>query len=129
MSHPNETLIRNAFAASLRGDLVPLRSMLGPEIVWHVAGRGPLSGDFRGFAAVMAWGAQLFERSGGTWQEEILEVMANDTNAFMETVYRARRGPRSIEDRRVNTFRIRDGRIVESWVFFGKPYEFDEFWS
>jgi uncharacterized protein len=128
MSHPNETLIRNAFNASMRGDLVPLRSMIDPGIAWHVSGRGPLSGDFLGFDAVLAWGAQLFQRSGGSWHEDILEVVANDDTGFMRSQYRATRGDRSIEDQSVNVFRIRDGKLVECWVMFGDQYGFDEFW-
>jgi len=129
MLHPNEVLIRNAFNASLSGNLVPLRSMIAPQISWHVSGRGPLSGDVNGFDAVLAWGAKLFERTGGTWQEEILEIVANDDTAFMRSKYRATRGERSIEDQSVNVFRIREGKIVECWVFFGDQYGFDEFWS
>jgi uncharacterized protein len=129
MSHPNEALIRNAFNASLGGNLVPLRSMIDPQISWHVSGHGPLSGNLNGLDAVLAWGAQLSQRCGGTWHEEILEIVANDDTAFMRSIYRARRGVRSIEDQSVNVFRIREGRIVECWVFFGDQYGFDEFWS
>jgi len=56
-------------------------------------------------------------------------VVANDTAAFMSTRYRAKRRERSIEDLSVNVFRIREGKIVECWVFFGNLYGFDEFWS
>lgn len=129
MSHPNEVLIRNAFNASLGGNVAPLRSMIDARIAWHVSGHGPLSGDVNGFDALLAWGAQLFQRSGGTWHEEILEVIANDDTAFMRSTYRARRGERSIEDQSVNVFRIREGKIVECWVFFRDQYGFDEFWS
>ena len=129
MAHPNEVLIRNAFNASLSGNVAPLRSMIDPEISWHVSGHGPLSGDVNGFDALVAWGAQLFERSGGTWHEEILEIVANDDTAFMRSTYRSRRGERSIEDQSVNVFRIREGRIVECWVLFGDQYGFDEFWA
>jgi uncharacterized protein len=129
MPHPNEVLIRNAFVASQHGDVVPLRSIFDAKVVWHVFGRGPLSGVLNGFDAVLAWGAQLYERSGGTWKEELLEVVANDDTGFMRTTYRATRGDRSIEDQSVNVYRIRAGQIVECWVFFGDQYAFDEFWS
>jgi len=129
MSHPNEARIRNALEAALRGDMDPLRSLSDPKMVWHVSGRGPLSGELSGLDAVMAWGGQLFERSGGTWKEDLLEVVASDDAAFMRTTYRANRGGRSIEDHSVNVFRFHGGRIVECWVFFGKQYEFDDFWS
>jgi len=103
--------------------------MIDPQISWHVSGHGPLSGDVNGFDAVLAWGAQLFERSGGTWHEEVLEIVANDDTGFMRTTYRATRGGKSIEDQSVNVFRLHAGRILECWVFFGKHYEFDDFWA
>jgi uncharacterized protein len=127
MAHPNETLVRNAFEAFMRGDAEAARSAFDSHVVWHVSGRGVLSGDFRGFDEIAKWGAQLFERSGGTLQEELHEVLANDGTVFQWVTYRATRAGKSIEDESVNLFRIRSGKIVECWVFFGKPYEFDNF--
>jgi len=115
--------------AMLRGDVEPMRSMSDPKMVWHISGQGPFSGDLNGFDAVMAWGGRLFEQSGKTWKEDILEVAANDDSAFMRTTYRGARSGRSIEDQSVNVFRLRGGQIVECWVYFGKQREFDNFWS
>lgn len=129
MEHPNEKRIRNAMESAGRGDMEPMRAICDPKMVWHIAGRGPFSGDLNGYDAVMAWAGQLFERSGGTWKEDVLEVAATDDAAFMRTTYRATRAGRSIEDYSVNVFRLRGGRIVECWVYFGKQYEFDDFWS
>jgi uncharacterized protein len=129
MPHPNETLIRSAFAAFMRGDAESARSAFDPNVIWHVSGRGALSGDFRGFDEIAGWGARLFERSGGTIREELHEVLASDTTAFQWVTYTASREGRSIEDESVNLYRLRDGKIVECWVFFGKPYEFDNFWT
>jgi len=129
MPHPNEVLIRKGFEAFMRGDPEPMRAASDPEMVWHVSGRGPLSGDLKGFDAVLAWGMQLVERSGGTWKEELLEVAANDDSAFMRTTYCATRGGRAIEDQSVNVFRVRGGKFVECWVYFGKQDEFDTFWT
>ena len=92
-------------------------------------GRGVLSGDFRGFDEIAKWGAQLYERSGGTIREELHEVVASDSTAFQWVTYKATRGERAIEDESVNVYRIRSGKIAECWVYFGKPYEFDNFWS
>ena len=129
LTHPNETLIRNAFSAFMRGDVEAARPAFDSQVVWHVSGRGPLSGEYRGFDEVAKWGARLVEKSGGTLQEELHEVVANDSSAFQWVTYRAHRAERSIEDGSVNVFRIRDGKIVECWVFFGKPYEFDSFFA
>jgi len=129
MAHPNETMIRGAFDAFMRGDVETARSAFDTEVVWHVSGRGPLSGDCRGFDAIARWGAQLYEKSDGTFREELHDVVANDSTAVQWVTYRATRNGKSIEDESVNVFRIRGGRIVECWVYFGKPYEFDNFWT
>ena len=129
MIHPNETMIRSAFDAFMRGDVEAARSSFDRDVLWHVSGRGPLSGDFRGFDAVARWGAQLYEKSGGTIREELHDVVANESTELQWVTYRATRGGKSIEDESVNVFRIRGGKIVECWVYFGKPYEFDNFWS
>jgi len=127
--HPNETLIRNAFAAFMRGDAEAARPAFADGVVWHVSGRGPLSGDFHGFDEIARWGGHLYEKSGGTIQEDLHEVMANDSTAFQWVTYKATREGRTIEDESVNVFRIRNGKVVECWVFFGKLYDFDAFWS
>jgi uncharacterized protein len=129
MVHPNETLIRNAFEAFMRGDVESALAAFDSNVVWHVSGRGALSGDFHGFEGVARWGAQLVEKSGGTLREELHQVVANDTTAFQWVTYRATRDEKSIEDESVNVFRIQNGKVVECWVYFAKPYEFDSFWS
>ncbi|MGD0588669.1 MAG: nuclear transport factor 2 family protein [Thermoplasmata archaeon] len=129
ITHPNETLIRNAFAAFMRGEAGAARPAFAPEVVWHVPGRGPLSGDFHGFDEIARWGGQLYERSGGTFREELHEVLANDSTVFQWVTYKATREGRTIEDQSVNVFRILNGKVVECWVFFGRVYDFDAFWS
>ena len=49
MAHPNETLVREAFAAFGRGDMDALRSQyFAEDIRWHIPGRNPLAGDYEG---------------------------------------------------------------------------------
>ncbi len=129
MSHPNETRIRTAFSAFIRGDAQPAQALFDPDVVTHVLRHGPSPGDLKGIGAFLSWGAQLFEKSGGTFKEELLEVLADENTAFQRVIYRATRGGRSIEDQSVNVYRFRGGRIVECWVFFGNPNGFDDFWS
>lgn len=125
-AHANERLIREAFGAFMRGDMAAARTYFDPSVTWHVTGRGPLSGDFHGFDEIAGWGGRLVERFGGTFREELLEVVAGDAVAYQRVVYRGSRGGRSIEDLSVNVYRLNRGKIVECWVLFGDPYGFDE---
>lgn len=122
----NVTQVRSAFNAFMEGDLTAARTFFDPGVTWHVSGRGPLSGDFHGFDEIARWGGKLVEYFGGTFREDLLEVVANDDVAFQRVVYRGARGARTIEDLSVNVYRMRGGKILECWVLFGDPYGFDE---
>ncbi len=49
MPHPNADLLRKGYDAFSKGDLDTIRNeVFSPDIVFHVAGRNPLSGDYQG---------------------------------------------------------------------------------
>jgi len=127
--HPNAEAIRRGFTAFMKGDLDSARRLFTPDVVWHVAGRGVLSGEFRGFDAIAGWGAKLAELSGGTFREQLVDLVADDDWAFQLVTFQAERWGRKIEDRSVNVYRMMGGRIAECWVLFGSERGFDEFWS
>jgi len=55
MAQSNQDLVRAASAAFGRGDLGTLRDQfLDENIVWHIAGTGPLAGSYKGVGQVMA---------------------------------------------------------------------------
>src|SRR5579859_7579710 len=54
VAHPNEDLVREAFAAFGRGDLEALqRQYFTEDILYHFPGRSPLAGDYQGVAQVL----------------------------------------------------------------------------
>jgi ketosteroid isomerase-like protein len=129
MAHRNETRIRETFTAFMRGDLEPARSLFDPQVSTHVYRHGPAPGDLVGLDGFLAWGAKLSDLTGGTFREDLRKGVADDTTAFQGAVFRATRRGRSIEDQSVNVYRFHRGRIVETWVFFGNPSGFDDFWE
>src|SRR5215207_5655112 len=48
MAHPNEHLVREGYQAFIKADMQKVSGFFADDIVWHVGGRGPLAGDYRG---------------------------------------------------------------------------------
>jgi len=129
MAHPNEELIRAGYDAFSRGDLDALREMWDPAIAWHVSGRNPLSGDYKGADSVLGFFGQLAERTGGTFQVVLHDVLANDTHVASLHSNRGERTGRRLDVRVVLTWHVRGGKVVEVWDLTDDQYASDEFWA
>jgi ketosteroid isomerase-like protein len=131
MTHPNEELLREAFAAFQRGDLAALQSKyFAEDIRYHVPGRSPVSGDYQGTDEVFAFFGRLFELSGGTLRLELHDVIANDQHGVALFTVRAEREGRQLADNEVLIAHPSpDGKAAEVWTQPGDQYASDEFWS
>lgn len=130
MAHPNEDLVRAGSAAFGRGDIAALQStFFAEDIQWHFPGRSSFGGDFHGLQDVLGWLGRSFEASGGTLSIELHDVLADDEHVVALTTVRAQREGKSLEDRTVQTFHIKDGKATEVWANPSDLYAVDEFWS
>jgi uncharacterized protein len=130
MGHPNEDLVRAAYAAFGRGDMEALQSTYFAEsILWHFPGHSPFGGDYRGIDQVFDWFGRSVERSGGTLSVEVHDVVANDQHAVALTTVRAQRDGKRLEDQYAQIFHISDGKAVEVWTNVSDLYAVDDFWS
>ena len=130
MTHPNEDLVREAFAAFGRGDIDALqRQYIAPDVRWHFPGRSVLAGDHEGVAKVAEKLGQPAEMSGGTHRLELHDVIGNDDHVVVLATARAERPGRQLEASVVHVFHVRDGKITEAWTYHNDLYALDEFWS
>ena len=126
MSHPHEELVRKGYEAFSAGDVTTLRQLLHPDVVWHAAGRNPLSGDYRGVEDVLGFFGRTMEHTQGSFQVSIEEVLVNDQGAAVVQRSSAQRNGKSFDDRGIQLFHISDGKATEIWQFYGDPYAVDE---
>lgn len=129
MAHPNEDLVRRGFAAFGTGDLATLGQLFADDIVWHVGGRSPITGDYKGKDEVFGFFAQLAERAGGTFRVDVHDVLANDEHVVALTNGTAEREGKRLNDNGVQIFHVKDGKVTETWFHPGDQYAADEFWS
>ena len=67
MTDANEDLVRRGYQAFSEGDMETLSSLYAPDAVHVATGNSPVSGEYRGVDAILAYYGTLFELSDGTF--------------------------------------------------------------
>jgi uncharacterized protein len=124
--HPNVARIRDGYAAFAKGDFAALNDLFDPDIVWHVAGRSQLTGEYRGRDAVYEFFGKLMEVTEGSFHIDLQAVFADDERGVALAVGAASRGGTSIKVNEAHVFRMRGGKVVEFWDASTDQYAFDE---
>jgi uncharacterized protein len=130
MTHPKADLVRAASAAFGRGDLSTLRDQfLAENIIWHIAGTGPLAGDYEGIAQVMGLLGKISELSGGTVRPELHDVLVSDDHAVALATIRAQRRGKQLQLNVVHVIHSENGKATEVWTQSSDPAAAAEFWA
>ena len=129
MTQPNLE-VQAASAAFGRGDLAALRDQfLAENIVWHLAGTGPLAGDYQGVAQVMGMLGRISELSGGTIQHELHDVLVSNDHTVVLATIRAQRAGKQLQDNIVHVIHGENGKATEVWSHSTDPAAAAAFWS
>ena len=129
MTHPNESLGREANAAFGRGDLNALQSYFAEDIRWHIPGRGSLAGHHEGIAQVMGMLSKISELSGGTARLELHDILANDNHTVTLATISAERAGKHYQDNLVQVAHVQNGKVTEIWTHPADPDAAAGFWS
>ena len=130
MTQSGEDRVRQANAAFASGDLGALQSrFLAEDVVWHVPGRGPLAGEYRGIAEVMGLFGKISELSGGTARFTLHDVLANGNHLISLATITAERAGKQYQDKLVHVMQVHDGKATEVWTYAADPFAAAEFWS
>jgi ketosteroid isomerase-like protein len=112
--HPDAITYRRTADAFRAGDFELVKSLIAPDVVWHVPGDHDMAGTIQGREAVLSWLAQL--REIGFWLVEH-DVFASDQHVCAISTMGARRHSLDEQTAVVSIFRYRDGRQVERWMY------------
>ena len=128
--HPNQTLMRRLYELFSQGDVEGFLGLLADDVIWHVPGRCPIAGEYKGREAVVGYLTAIDELSGGTYQiSEVHDIVANDDHVVGLHHSVATRPGKTYDFNETVVLHIRDGSVTEVWEVYGDQYEIDEFWS
>ena len=126
--HPNLERAHAGYEAFAAGDLAAVSDLLSDNIVWHSGGSNVLTGDYKGKEAVLGFFGLLMQESGGTFRNEIHDMLANDEHGVALVTMSATRGGKSFEGNVVHIFHMSDGKMTEFWAIPEDQSRYDEFW-
>ena len=127
--HANVELLRRGYAAYESGDMDTINQLFADDILWHVAGRSQLAGDYKGKDEVFQFFGKIMELSNGTSKLEIHDVLANDGHAVVLLTGTAERNGTSFRGTDIHVWHISNGKVVEFWDSPVDQYAADEFWG
>ena len=108
MSNANADTLRTVYNAFAKGDVATVMGLLTDDIQYHISGRSLVSGDYSGKDEVLGFFGKLMQLSGGTFQLEVLDILANDEHGVTLTMeWGQREGAGSIEPDRVEFLEAR----------------------
>jgi uncharacterized protein len=130
VTQPNEDLVRQASAAFGRGDISALRDQFfADDIIWHVAGTGPLAGDFEGAAEVIGQLTKIAELSGGSVQPQVHDVLVSNDHTVVLVTISAERAGKQLKLNLVHVIHAENGKAAEVWTHSADPAAAAQFWS
>jgi ketosteroid isomerase-like protein len=102
---------------------------IAPDIVWHVPGHNPVSGDYRGYEAY----TQLMPSRMAPltrWDFTLSDVMVNRDHVVATFRVQGERKGRSIDLHGAHIMRLNDrGQVVEGWGFTDDQDALDAFFA
>ena len=69
------------------------------------------------------------QETGGTFKNEIHDMLANDDHGVALVNFSATRGDKSLDGSIVHIFHMRDGKMTEFWSISQDQAQFDAFWA
>jgi ketosteroid isomerase-like protein len=132
MTHANNNtdIARDYFQAVQNGDVATLVKLVDEKIVWRQPGSNQFSGERRGRNAVFEMLGAMMQCTAGSFAiDKVHSIMGNGEMVAASIHFSARRDGKSMSMEGVDVLRIKDGAIVEVWLFSSDQTAEDEFWG
>jgi ketosteroid isomerase-like protein len=128
--HPNLLRYMYTIRAFNDNDLDKAGKYCSEDIVYKIAGRSPIAGEYRGIEQFDKALKLVKELSGGTIRFEPQVVLADDRSVMVYGHATAQREGKKLDIDHAYLYRFdEEGKIIEGRTIPVDLYAFDEFWS
>jgi predicted SnoaL-like aldol condensation-catalyzing enzyme len=106
-------------------DLEPGSKLFKDDVVLHCPGRNQISGDHIGRKGVMDFWEKQIDLTGGSFNVEVVFVCQGEGNLVIIMKITVELNHQVYSWRRVNHYRVVEGRVVEGWIYEGDQQTVD----
>ncbi|HJR44001.1 MAG TPA: nuclear transport factor 2 family protein [Actinomycetota bacterium] len=128
--HPNLQNLRKGYEAFQQGDMATLAELFAQDVVWHVPGDSPISGDYKGQEEVFGYFGKLVQETEGSFKLDIEAMFADAERGVAVHRLTADRQGKHLDSYSANVYTYdSDGRITEAWQMSTDTQAASEFFS
>jgi ketosteroid isomerase-like protein len=128
--HANIQRSRRAYEAFATADMKTVGELMADDVVWHVSGNNPISGEYKGKDAVFGFFGKLMQLTGGTFKLEVHDILANDDHSVTLVRETAEIAGKKWDGKSVHiSHPDSEGRVKEFWSFSENQTAADDFFK
>jgi len=125
MVYLDKQSIEQLIKAFNQRDLKPGSKLFAEDVVLHCPGKSRISGDYSGKKGLVEFWQKQITLTNETFQAEILEVSQGEGALVLIIEIAAQLNNQQYSWRRVNHYKVVEGRVVEGWIYEGDQYTAD----
>jgi ketosteroid isomerase-like protein len=130
MEQRNVEIARIGYKAFNEAHIEDAMETIDDDIVWHVGGDNPLSGDYKGKDAVLEFFAKFGQLTEGTYEADIHDILASGDHTVVIGTSTATRHGRTHSSRFVDIIHpAGNGKAKEFWRFPEDQAADDQFYK
>jgi hypothetical protein len=122
MVYLDEDSIKLLVEAINQRNFVPGSKLFSEDVVLHCPGKNRISGDYHGKSGVVELWQKQISLTNETFRAETLAVSQGEGDLVLIIEISAHANDQQFSWRRVNHYKVVEGRFVEGWIYESDQY-------
>lgn len=129
MVYLDKKTIKQLIDAFNQRNFEPSSKLFSEDVILHCPGRNRISGDYRGKTGLIEFWQKQIALTNEKFKAEVIAVSQGEGNLVLIIELTTQVGEQFFSWRRVNHYKVIEGRVVEAWIYEGDQYTADTVFS
>lgn len=125
MVYLDKEAIAQIIQAFNQRNLAPGSKLFADDVILHCPGKSRISGDYHGNSGVVEFWQKQIMLTDETFQADVVAVSQGEGTLILVIEISVTKDNQLLSWRRVNHYKVVEGRVVEGWIFEGDQYTAD----